>query len=243
MVGGDNQWVQQALSGKACGAKRRGIEMVYSPRNQRLRHKKAALLAQVSFWGLGLLVSSCGILGSSQHWPALVTGYSGFSSSQQAQIRASIANLNSTAAQSVVADNGGSANNAYPIHFQVMDLGQLAQLGNLNLSIPVTGVGTTDVIAGYAAVSSSQCTISLNASLLFQTERQGYFEPVVWHELGHCAGLYHVGDPSDIMYPVTNTFSTYSAPMLQYFLDRAEASTGLSASPSANAATTPAPLN
>jgi hypothetical protein len=63
--------------------------------------------------------------------------------------------------------------------------------------------------AGLTTMDSTQCIIQLN-NIIFNPGMTGYIKPVVWHEMGHCAGLVHIADQKAIMYAQSNPFVFYS---------------------------------
>jgi hypothetical protein len=48
----------------------------------------------------------------------------------------------------------------------------------------------------------------------------GILKSIVWHELGHCAGLQHLTERADIMNPLVVPFHSYSDSSVQDFLVR-----------------------
>ena len=79
--------------------------------------------------------------------------------------------------------------------------------------------------AGYATMEGDSCLVEL-AERLFTTH-EVYRKTVVWHELGHCAGLDHDPRDGEVMSATTSAFDGYDAATLQHFMDEFEASAGL----------------
>jgi hypothetical protein len=70
--------------------------------------------------------------------------------------------------------------------------------------------------AGYATVESDKCTIELS-NVIFAEGKKDYIKPVVWHEMGHCAGLQHDPTQGEIMYKASNRLSDYTQASISRF--------------------------
>ena len=68
---------------------------------------------------------------------------------------------------------------------------------------------------------------SFRLAFLMSSNTADDLESVLWHELGHCAGLVHVPQTGEIMYAYTNAFSTYSSDALSRFFTAITSSAGL----------------
>lgn len=79
--------------------------------------------------------------------------------------------------------------------------------------------------AGYATMEGDTCLVEL-AERLF-VSRHAYRKTVVWHELGHCAGMEHDTEEGEVMSPTTSSFDTYDETTLERFVAEFEKSAGL----------------
>lgn len=157
----------------------------------------------VCFGFLLFFLVGCG----TRQWPATITSMQGFSPTQMQQIQSAISDLNSTGKRPLITTEAGPR--TYPISVSLVDPTQ-----------------ATENRAGCATVSGSQCVVQLS-SLLFEDEYADDLESVVWHELGHCAGLVHVPQQGEVMFAYTIPFSTYSSDALSRFLTSITSSAGL----------------
>lgn len=142
-----------------------------------------------------------------RQWPATITSMQGFSSTQQQELQSALDDLNSQAPKPLFTTRSGPT--TYPI--------------SISLVAPTQA---TENRAGCATVDANQCVVQLS-SLLFEDEYADDLESVVWHELGHCAGLVHVPQQGEVMFAYTNAFSTYSSGALSRFLMSITSSAGL----------------
>jgi hypothetical protein len=122
----------------------------------------------------------------------------GFSNEQRQAILQALQDLNTSAGRTIIRIEEGRQEN-YPVSF--------------HLAAPTP---ETENRAGEATVASDSCSIEIS-SRVFDPTYVSTLQAVVWHELGHCAGLLHVPDPGEIMYRITNGFSTYQAAALDRF--------------------------
>lgn len=72
--------------------------------------------------------------------------------------------------------------------------------------------------AGLATYNGTFCKVELN-ELVLQTSYSSYFEPVLWHEIGHCSGMEHVQNSGEIMFPYASPKSFYSESAISSFFD------------------------
>lgn len=79
--------------------------------------------------------------------------------------------------------------------------------------------------AGYATMEGDSCLVEL-ADRLFGTHG-AYRKTVVWHELGHCAGLEHDAHEDEVMSATTSTFASYDQAAITRFITEFEQSSGL----------------
>ncbi len=171
------------------------------------------------------LLSACGA-NQPLTWPAQIPSIEGIEGDSLTWVQDKIVDLNTEIGSPVLTVGPGSGS---PIYIRkVEDFGNVAgftHLGDLHLDqnefayIRVPGVrGTlgTSRIAGRATLTSQQCTIEL-ASFLMKPESKDLLHPVLWHEIGHCAGLPHVSEEGEMMSPLTLPISRYSSEHLTRF--------------------------
>lgn len=171
------------------------------------------------FWFAVLVVlTSCGKNGAPHlSWPATIGGLEGFSDTQRAAVMSAISQLNLKIKRTMVSPAGlqtqsGTSSGGSPIYFRFAD------------SIPEQ----KNVIAGRATVDGEKCVVQISSVVADNNE---LLVPVVWHELGHCAGLDHDPKVGEVMYASTGSMKNYDAATLgRYFAHVLEAS-GLSAAP------------
>lgn len=174
-----------------------------------------------------LLLAACGG-GQRLSWPAQIPSIEGIDGDSLTLVQEKIADLNTRLASPVL--NIGSGNGS-PIYIRKVEsfdsTTAFFSLGDLHLEqsefayIRLRGArGTlgTSRIAGRATLSSKECTIEL-ASFLMKPESKDLLHPVLWHEIGHCAGLPHVSEEGELMSPLTLPISKYTDEHLARFFN------------------------
>ena len=168
------------------------------------------VVVAVTRWlGVALVVLTalgCGKKGHSP-WPAAVVSLEGFDESQHDTLTKTLEELNVRVARTVVAQT--VSENAYPITIRMVD-----------------GWKEAPSRAGYATVSADGCVIELSG-VVFTEARTDYVRPVVWHELGHCAGLTHTTSSGEVMSAASAPLPSYSTEALDRFYRAFLASAGL----------------
>ena len=155
-------------------------------------------LAEILKLGIVLLLcAACGKNGQTRSaWPAVVVQISDVSPEEREMVLSSITNLN---------EQLGSA---------VIDVG--VDRGNYAIAIrKVTPSSETINRAGLATFDDRYCEVELNSAIF--GNRKVVFEPVLWHELGHCAGLPHDSKPGEVMYHSASPDGIYSSAALNRF--------------------------
>ncbi len=71
--------------------------------------------------------------------------------------------------------------------------------------------------AGLATYDESFCKVELN-ELVFNARFSSYLEPVLWHELGHCAGMEHNSSSGEIMYFLASPKDSYAEAAITRFM-------------------------
>lgn len=92
----------------------------------------------------------------------------------------------------------------------------VGSLNELNYSIDVTTFDLEDPVLGLANPQQNSCAIILSERLFHEYEET--LKTVVWHEIGHCAGLEHSKKEGDIMYYQASEFSRYTKESIYNFV-------------------------
>jgi hypothetical protein len=71
---------------------------------------------------------------------------------------------------------------------------------------------------GLATYTGTFCKVELN-EIILQNSYSSYFDPVLWHEIGHCSGMEHVKNSGEIMFPSASPKSFYSESAISSFFD------------------------
>lgn len=80
--------------------------------------------------------------------------------------------------------------------------------------------------AGLATYNGTFCKVELNESV-FSASYSSYLEPVLWHELGHCAGMDHDPKLGELMYYLASPKSFYSVDAISRFMEMFKSLTSL----------------
>jgi len=160
------------------------------------------------------LFIGCGKKGHSYlTWPTTLGSMEGFSDSQKEHLLDAISALNGKMSRTVVSPTALQSSDAgSPIYIKFAD------------SIPER----TNVIAGRATVDDEKCVIQISSVVADNYE---LLEPVLWHELGHCAGLDHDPLEGEIMYKTTRAMKNYDEAKQSRFFAKVLEASGLSAKP------------
>jgi hypothetical protein len=155
-------------------------------------------------------VTACGNLSnSSTGWPARLVAVDGGSEAATATLRDDLSDLSAAAGRQLFFE--GETMESRPI---------------LKITIRrVPDWRDAPRRAGYATMAGDTCLVEL-ADRLFGTHRD-FRKTVVWHELGHCAGLDHDDETGEIMSATTSMFSSYDTVAIERFIESFERSAGL----------------
>ncbi len=154
-----------------------------------------------------VVVSGCGNNRPSPgQWPAAVVSVENFSPDQTATLNAALKEMNIHVHRTIVQPEGTTA--GYPIRIKLREPWPEAPDR-----------------AGYATVESDRCTIELS-NVIYKNADTDYIKPVVWHEMGHCAGLQHVATQGEIMYPSSNKLAAYTQDQISRFYSEVLSSIG-----------------
>jgi predicted small lipoprotein YifL len=164
---------------------------------------------------LALSLVGCGINQPLQ-FPAHVASIENFDSNSASEVNSLIASLNQSLGQKAVVNDPNGPGSSITVRM-VATLDPNSTTGANSTS------GTT--IAGRATLSGGNCLIEI-AQFIAQGSLD-LFQPVLWHEFGHCAGLVHTATPTQIMSPLTVDWSNYNSQAVTTYLDNFLQSAGL----------------
>jgi hypothetical protein len=128
-----------------------------------------------------------------------------FSEVDQGSVRAAIEELNQGVGRTLIALDSKEASS--PISIELVESISPRQESPLSS-------GTR--VAGRATQLDSGCEILISKFVLESPSRD-LLRSVLWHELGHCAGLEHVHEEGEIMYRSSVSFRNYSKSSLEKF--------------------------
>jgi hypothetical protein len=166
---------------------------------------------------LVLAVSLVGCGDGSLQFPAHISSIENFDSTSAAQISTLVASLNTSLGQKAIVNdpNGPGAS---------ITIQMVATLDPDSTSGVNSTSGTT--IAGRATLTTGNCLVQI-AQFIAQDPTGELFHPVLWHELGHCAGLVHTTTATQIMSPLTVQWDNYDSQAVQTYLGNFLQSAGL----------------
>ncbi len=142
-----------------------------------------------------LLAAGCGNF--RRQWPAVVRGVEDFKSAEQEKVLQALKEINETGENPILGDDPLVG---YPI---------LIRKVAYNKAHPTR--------VGYAIVGPTSCTIELSEKLF--AELKALLTTVVFHELGHCAGLGHTSDSHQVMSENATPFEDFTSNELGVFFD------------------------
>ncbi len=175
------------------------------------------LMRKLLWLAAAVVLASCGRNGSLRlSWPATIGGLEGFSDTQRTAVMSAIAQLNVKIKRTMISPAGLPASResseGSPIYFRFAD------------NIPEQ----KKVIAGRATVDGEKCVVQISSVVADNNE---LLVPVIWHELGHCAGLDHDPKAGEVMYASTVSMKNYDEATLSRFFSHVLEASGLSSAP------------
>ncbi len=145
-----------------------------------------------------VFASGCAKIRPERPWPAKIIQLAGFDAAEEVTVISALTSFNETSGRTIVEIENSEA--GYPITLEKKD--------------PPTD---KPFRAGLATYESSQCKIEISPRVFSQYPN--YLKSVLWHEMGHCAGLEHSEDQEDIMFHTSSKFENYSDASLHRFFD------------------------
>jgi hypothetical protein len=173
------------------------------------------MLMRKLFW-----LAACFVImgcGKNRHsylqWPTTLGGLEGFSDSQRENVMDAIGQLNARIRRTIVApaalQDSGAEEPGSPIFIRFED------------KIPER----TSIIAGRATVDDEKCIVQIASVVADSPE---LLVPVLWHEIGHCAGLDHDPKDGELMYKMTYSMRRYDEATIERFFTHVLEASGLS---------------
>jgi len=153
--------------------------------------------------------------GKERHWPAEITSCENCTQEETDLVFSSVEELNSKSGSNLVALKKDSAETKFAIKLFFVDSVALQESSE-----------SKNTRAGLATVYPDRCEVQLSRDL-HKAENSHYFKAVLWHEMGHCAGLDHDKNEEDLMFSVTKKFQAYTDETLIRFFNKFKQSAGL----------------
>jgi len=88
-----------------------------------------------------------------------------------------------------------------------------------SFKITVTKMANDNKHLGMASVTEETCLVQLN-EIVFEESYSSYFVPVLYHEVGHCAGMMHDPTEGEIMYYIGSPIDFYTQDAFQRFFNQ-----------------------
>jgi hypothetical protein len=180
---------------------------------------------RISLLGLFAL-SGCGTERIQLQWPAQIISIDGVSAASLSTLTSQISELNTQLGRDVLSI--GNTGKGSPISIAKVNTfsdpstaptsqADFAEISLSDLGMRVRAAASNTTIAGRATLTVESCSIQLAAFLFDKPENKDLLSAVLWHELGHCAGLGHLTEVAEVMSPITLPLSRYSKEKLQRF--------------------------
>lgn len=175
-----------------------------------------------------LLLSACDNLGQlTLNFPAHVESIDGFSTDQEKLVTQRIQELVTEVGAPFVSLPGETPTGSAISISLVPKLSSTSQTGiveaggAVDYAMVPEGIGTIQMrsdmtIAGRATRKDHRCEIQIAAFVLDYVD--DLLKPVLWHELGHCAGLNHESQTYQIMSAITYPMTYYSQSTVSHFI-------------------------
>lgn len=151
--------------------------------------------------------------GKQRRWPAVIDNCTNCEDQDHSEITAALTELNDRAESPLISFSDAADQERFTIQLSFVDANVLQKEGEY----------TKNTRAGLATVYEDHCSVQLSKEL-HKDENLSYYKAVLWHELGHCAGLKHDEKPEEIMSAVTKKFSAYSEEIINRFINKIKGS-------------------
>lgn len=149
---------------------------------------------------LGLLVVMFLVIGCGnfrREWPAVIRSVDAFELDEQVKVMEAIEELNETAPQKLISED--------PLVGYAIAIRRVPPNPDFPNRI------------GYAIVRPTSCTIELSERLFDDLAHM--LKSVIYHEIGHCAGLGHVEESQEIMSANASAFDRFTQTHFNNFFD------------------------
>lgn len=172
-------------------------------------------MRQLARFGCTLLLFALGACANNRlPWPATISGISGFTDDQKAQLLDVIDDMNQQSGTTLITQEN------IPGHFTIY----------YQLVAPPSDSPNR---AGFAIVDNAQATIQISNTVYdySQGDPEQLLKTVVWHENGHAGGLQHNQTEGTIMYPYSTVFTSYTEDNVDTFINSLEDAINLGGTP------------
>lgn len=157
-----------------------------------------------------LVCVGCGSSTPGVSWPATAT-LSGFAEQELTDLQEALGELNVHSARTLVSPVSDASNISI---VKVEIIPKKFVNGWETAHFKTAGRSAFEYVAGRATLSSGSCKIEIAASVASDPD---LLYPVIWHELGHCAGMGHSENQDDIMFRMSSRIQTYDDTSLDRF--------------------------
>ena len=182
-------------------------------------------LLRASFTVVIFLVSACDNSGHfALEFPAQISEIKGFDGTETGEVTTRVDSLVKKVGTSFLVFPGeGNTGSTVRIQMvnEIQNTAETASSSHVDYAsvfIPgnYRGVGGTNRIAGRATRYGNECLVEISRFVVEYADE--LLQPVLWHELGHCAGLSHDSKSYEIMSAITYTLNYYDDKKIARFI-------------------------
>ena len=152
-----------------------------------------------------ILLVACG---KERHWPAEISSCSGCSTEEKGSVSSFVTDLNAKSGSNLISMSESENKTQFAITVRFVEGAEIQESGD-----------SKNTRAGLATVYIDHCDVQLSKDL-HKAENAQYFKAVLWHEMGHCAGLEHDNSEEEIMFAVTKKFPAYTEDAITRFINK-----------------------